>query len=58
VVAKGKELTLAAESLGTELASRHADGICRQLALLAEAVCIVTETTAQAVFMVAEKTPG
>eukprot|EP00038_Savillea_parva_P028602 m.66042 g.66042 ORF g.66042 m.66042 type:complete len:349 (-) comp8333_c0_seq1:145-1191(-) len=58
VVVKGKELTLAAETLAAELAIRHEDGICKQLAILSEAVCIVTETTAQAVFMVAEKTPG
>eukprot|EP00035_Acanthoeca_spectabilis_P022830 m.446043 g.446043 ORF g.446043 m.446043 type:complete len:349 (+) comp19304_c0_seq1:265-1311(+) len=58
VVAKGKELSLAAENLESELVGRRAEGVCRQLALLAEAVCVVTETTAQAVFMVAEKTPG
>jgi len=58
VVAKGKELSLAAETLAADLGARRGDGICRQLALLSEAVCIVTETTAQAVFLVAEKTPG
>eukprot|EP00041_Stephanoeca_diplocostata_P004048 m.40463 g.40463 ORF g.40463 m.40463 type:complete len:344 (+) comp14820_c0_seq2:118-1149(+) len=58
LVAKRKDIELCIEKLAVALQNRVPEGICLQLALLAEAVCVVTETAAQAVFMVSEKTPG
>merc|ERR1719345_383827 len=40
------------------LNSNQNNELCRQLAIISETMCLITETTAQAVFMMAERTPG
>eukprot|EP00040_Diaphanoeca_grandis_P029410 m.172287 g.172287 ORF g.172287 m.172287 type:complete len:352 (-) comp31677_c0_seq2:78-1133(-) len=58
VVTKKKEMALAIAALQTGLNSNQNNELCRQLAIVTETMCLITETTAQAVFMMAEKTPG
>lgn len=58
VVAKRKELTLAIEGLAADLGSGNAAQLCGHLAEVTGIMCIIIETTAQAVYMVSEKTPG
>jgi len=58
LVAKRKVLSIAVQDCVAGLQSKDAAGMCVALAKINEAVCIVTETTAQAVFTFGERTPG
>jgi len=58
LVAKRKVLSIAVQDCVAGLQSKDAAVMCLALAKINEAVCIVTETTAQAVFTFAERTPG
>lgn len=54
LIAKRKDISIAVSNIDTNLKGRDQAKICRGLATLAEGVCVITETTAQAVFMVGQ----
>lgn len=58
MVAKVKELQLAVDSLIGDLGTNDHMRMCQQLSQVSGIMNIIIETTAQAVFMVSEKTPG
>lgn len=58
LVAKRKELSIQIAGLGGLVQSRDDAKLQTSLAVISEGILIVTETTAQAIYMVAEKTPG
>lgn len=58
LVAKVKEINLAIEELISNIGTSDHNKMCNQLSQVTSTMCIIIETTAQAVYMVSEKTPG